>query len=72
MYRAIIGFCDREDFGFEYRSGDEYPRSGFTPTDARIAELSSDKNRMKMALIKKESAEKKTQKTVAKRSGAKK
>ena len=72
MYRVIRDFCDREDFGFEYRSGDEYPRSGVNPSAARIAELSSEKNRMKTALIKEEGAEiKKTQKTTKKESAKK-
>ena len=52
MYTVIKHFTDLQDNNYKYVEGDTYPREGYTPTKERIAELASDKNKQKTALIK--------------------
>lgn len=56
-YTVIKHFTDLQDNNYKYAVGDTYPREGYTPTDERIKELSSDKNRQKNPLIKAETTE---------------
>lgn len=51
MYRVVVSFSDLKDGKHEYKVGDVYPRKGVTVPDARIAELSSDKNRRGIPMI---------------------
>lgn len=51
MYRVISAFNDIFDGGFLYKVGDVYPRAGYTTTDQRINELSSDNNKQHRPLI---------------------
>lgn len=53
MYKVIKSFIDLKDERYLYKVGDVYPREGYTPTDERIEELSSDKNKQGVELIKK-------------------
>lgn len=53
MYKVIRSFIDLKDERYLYKVGDVYPREGYTPTDERIEELSSDKNKQGVELIKK-------------------
>lgn len=53
MYKVIKSFIDLQDERYLYKVGDVYPREGYTPTDERIEELSSDKNKQGVELIKK-------------------
>lgn len=53
MFEVIKYFTDLQDNNFVYKVGDKYPRDGATPTEGRIKELLSDKNRQKVPLIKK-------------------
>lgn len=50
-YRVIKMFTDLQDKEYAYQVGDTYPREGLSPTDERIAELSTDKNRQGVPLI---------------------
>lgn len=38
MYKAIVDFKDLRDGGYEYKSGDKYPRSGVADPE-RVAQL---------------------------------
>lgn len=51
MYKAITLFADGVDGGYVYRTGDTYPRKGYTPTPERIKELLSSDNKRGIALI---------------------
>ena len=51
MYKAIEYFTDLKDNGYKYRLGDTYPRDGYTPSEERINELASDKNKRGRAVI---------------------
>lgn len=51
------GWKDLEDNNHIYRKGDVYPREGLEPTEKRIKELSSKKNKIGEILIKKVSKE---------------
>lgn len=53
MYKVIHGFADMKDNGYVYRVGDKYPRLGFSVTESRIRELSSNTNRTGIPLIEK-------------------
>lgn len=44
---------DLEDNNHIYKNGDIYPREGYEPTEERIKELSTKKNKLKEVLIKK-------------------
>ena len=51
MYKAIRLFTDLQDNGYKYMPGDEYPRHGLKPTEDRIKELLTDKNRRHKPMI---------------------
>ncbi len=57
MIKVIKQFFDLQDGNYEYNVGDLYPRKGYTATDARIAELAGDKNKIGEALIEVEQSE---------------
>ncbi len=48
---VIKKFTDLQDGNHVYNVGDVYPREGYTPSEERIAELASDKNRQGVPLI---------------------
>lgn len=48
---VIKKFTDLQDGNHVYNVGDVYPRKGYTPSEERIAELASDKNRQGTPLI---------------------
>ena len=51
MYRAVVRFADLSDGKHLYERGDTFPREGLTVSAARLAELSSGKNRAGYPLI---------------------
>lgn len=51
-YKVIRHFADLQDNRYSYQAGDEFPRSGFTVSEDRIAELTGRNNRLGKALIK--------------------
>ena len=51
MYEVICAFRDLEDGGRVYKVGAKYPRKGYKPSEARINELSGDKNKVGKPLI---------------------
>lgn len=51
MCKVIKKFTDLQDGNRVYNVGDVYPREGYTPSEERIAELASDKNRQGTPLI---------------------
>lgn len=51
MFRAVVRFADLNDGRHIYEAGDEFPRLGLTVDEARLAELSSGKNRAGRPLI---------------------
>lgn len=51
MYKVIKYFTDLQDDNHAYNPGDKFPRDGVEVSEARIKELSSDKNKRKMPLI---------------------
>ena len=51
MYRVIKSFTDLKDNNYAYYVGDTFPRNGVEVGAERIAELSSDKNRLGVPLI---------------------
>ena len=51
MIKVIKEFYDLQDGCFRYKMGDTYPRKGYKATDARIAELAGNKNKLGEALI---------------------
>ena len=57
MYKVIKSFTDLQDNNYAYYVGDTFPRNGVEVCAERIAELSSDKNRLGVPLIE-ETAEK--------------
>ena len=57
MYRVIHKFYDLQDNNHAYYVGDTFPHNGVEVDAERIAELSSDKNRLGVPLIE-EAAEK--------------
>lgn len=52
MYEVIKGFMDLQDDNYLYEVGQTYPRTGYKPTDERIAELSGSNNKRGKPLIK--------------------
>ena len=54
-YRVIKKFTDLQDNNYVYDpknpSKNTYPREGYTPSEERIAELASDKNKQGVPLI---------------------
>ena len=69
MYKVIKFFCDLQDNNRPYEIGDTFPRKGLSVTYERIAELSSDKNRLGSPVI--ELVEKAEKKTTAKKTAKK-
>ena len=51
MYRVVHKFYDLKDNNHTYSVGDTFPRNGVDVDAERIAELSSDKNRLGVPLI---------------------
>ena len=51
MYKVIKSFTDLQDNNYAYYVGDTFPRNGVEVGAERIAELSSDKNRLGVPLI---------------------
>ena len=52
-YKVIESFTDLQDRNYVYIAGEIYPRIGYTPSDERVAELSSESNKLGYPLIKK-------------------
>ena len=50
-YRVTKMFFDRQDNFYRYLAGDTYPRPGLVPTEKRIKELASGRNRLHVQLI---------------------
>lgn len=50
-YRVIYHFTDLQDEDYSYYPGDVYPRKGLVPSEDRIEELATSKNRRGRALI---------------------
>lgn len=50
-YRVTKFFYDLTDSAHEYNVGDSFPRKGLAVSDARIKELLSGKNRLRVPLI---------------------
>ena len=51
MYKVIKYFTDLQDNNYAYYVGDTFPRNGVEAGAERVAELSSDKNRLGVPLI---------------------
>ena len=51
MYRVIKSFTDLQDNNYAYSVGDTFPHNGVEVDAERIAELTSDKNRLGVPLI---------------------
>lgn len=51
MYTVTEYFEDIADNRYKYYVGDEFPRKGLTVSEARLAELSSDRNKRKRPVI---------------------
>lgn len=51
MYKVISYFTDLQDFNHPYQVGDEFPRQGMRVSQARLDELSSNKNKQGKPLI---------------------
>ena len=51
MYRVIHKFYDLKDNNHAYSVGDTFPHDGVEVEAERIAELASDKNRLRVPLI---------------------
>ena len=51
MYKVIKSFTDLQDNNYAYSVGDTFPHDGVEVDAERIAELSSDKNRLGVPLI---------------------
>lgn len=56
MWRVKETFYDILDARHLYKAGAVYPRKGYTPSPARVAELSGTGNRMGRPLIEPEEA----------------
>lgn len=50
-YKVISAFSDLKDSGYSYRVGDIYPHDGYTASENRIKELSTNANLRGIALI---------------------
>lgn len=66
-YRAVVDFIDLQDDNRLYQAGEKFPRDGLKVSAARIAELSTNANRMGYPLIAAQDDEKPTRKRVKKR-----
>ena len=51
MYKVIKSFTDLQDNNHAYSVGDTFPHNGVDVDAERIAELTSDKNRLGVPLI---------------------
>lgn len=51
MYKVIVPFSDLQDNNHVYNVNDVYPRKGVKPSEERIEELASDKNKIGKPLI---------------------
>lgn len=51
VFRVKTHFLDLQDNSYNYQEDDFYPRKGYEPTEDRIKELSSNKNRRLIPLI---------------------
>lgn len=51
MYRVVKNFYDLKDGNHYYRIGDEFPVKGSKASDARLAELAGNKNKLGMPVI---------------------
>lgn len=51
-YKVIKHFTDLQDNNHAYHEGDIFPREGLDVPNSRLIELSTDKNRRKIPLIK--------------------
>lgn len=54
MYKVVYKFKDLQDGDHVYNVGDVFPRDGYKPTNKRIAELASPKNKIGKVLIEEE------------------
>lgn len=59
MYKVIKRFKDLQDNNYVYNAGDIFPREGVVVPESRIEELSTNKNRRGISLIKEISEPKK-------------
>lgn len=51
-YAVLVSFTDKHDGGVVYWAGKStYPRSGYTPTAERVAQLQSDNNALRRPVI---------------------
>lgn len=53
MYKVIKRFTDLQDDNHRYNVGDEFPREGLKPSQARLTELSGAENKQGVPLIEK-------------------
>jgi len=51
MYKVLNPFKDSKDGKRDYKKGDEYPKGDYKPTKKRIAELSKEHPKYKVAFI---------------------
>lgn len=51
IYQVTEFFTDLADNRHAYHKGDKFPRDGVTVSEARLAELSSDRNKRKRPVI---------------------
>ena len=51
MYKVIKSFTDLQDNNYAYYVGDTFPHNGVEVGAERVAELASDKNRLRVPLI---------------------
>lgn len=51
MYKALTTFADLKDNKHLYHEGDTYPRDGVSVSEARLQELSTNKNATRKPLI---------------------
>lgn len=52
-YVVVESFSDMQDSGYTYKPGDAFPRGGISVGNSRLVELSTAKNKLGRALIKK-------------------
>lgn len=51
MYKVLRTFIDLQDGKHLYQKGDEYPRKGYSSSNDRVKELSTEKNKAGEPLI---------------------
>lgn len=64
MFKVIKYFTDLEDNRYPYHVGDTFPHKGMEVSEERLAELSSDRNKRGIPLIKKVETEEAETETV--------